>query len=259
MVSPQAGLQNVTDSIIANRSFHEMINSQAPTLPGHYGYWDASQMTRNASSMNIDEPLPIIVELTGEFGNQLNHIAHGRALQTILWTQHQIPTKLYLNRHTDEDRYLRTQRQLKKCFKNLREIDFHGPKSTTLPSPKTLERIQRSWLVSNRSSALLIDRGSSYEKSLRTVDQVASILLAKENDAVRESKSNFTAPSAQILGDFSLPFIRTNSMINKDFMDRFYEDFRGFFEFDEEACCLGTEAPAPDEAVFVSSCFPILS
>ena len=39
---------------------------------------------------------------------------------------------------------------------------------------------------------------------------------------------------------------------NREFLDKFYDDFRDFFKFDDEACCATAELPEPDVAVFVS-------
>ena len=102
----------------------------APPAFEFFDHWDTSEMS-SGTRQNIS----VVVELTGELGNHLHHIASGRSIQTMLWKYHQIPSHLIFRRHSNEEKYKRTQRQLTKCFPHLRNMEIHGPRGSSLPSP----------------------------------------------------------------------------------------------------------------------------
>jgi hypothetical protein len=225
----------------------------------HYSPWDASDMKASPSTRNVS----ILVELTGEFGNHLNHVAHGRAIQTMLWQDHGIASHLVLRRNSNEEKYQRTQRQLKRCFPNLAALDFHGPKSSSITSQKTLDRIQSTLLGQDQSNSLFMDGGSSFATTQTSVQDVVAFLKKREGDlfvhsatsSANSGVSSGSSSNSERLSTehgVSFPFLSTHAMINREFMDRFYDDFRSFFQFDEEACCATGELPDPDVAVFVS-------
>lgn len=203
------------------------------------------------NTTSIKGNFTIFVDLTGEFGNQLNHIAHGRVIQNILWNEHQIPTTMVLRRYSNEEKYKRTQRQLTRCFKNLRNLEFHGPQSTSITSQKTLDRIQEEWLGTQRSQNLLLPRGASLQDTQGSVEELVSILKGDEGAQLLTNLHNYTSSlTTALVGDTSFPFIHTNAMINREMMDKFYDDFRDFFEFDEDACCITEDLPHKNTAVF---------
>jgi hypothetical protein len=185
--------------------------------------------------------ISIIVDLSGELGNHLNHIAHGRAIQQILENSHGIVSHLVLRRNSNDEKYRRTQRQLKRCFPNLRHLDFHDPKSSTITSQKTLDRIQSTILGQEQARALFLDGGASLANTQQAAAALATLALNK----------TVLLHQDQSIRGTSFPFLRTSAMINREMMDVFYDDIRAFFEFDEAACCSVDDLPDPNISVFV--------
>ena len=231
----------------------------------HYGKWGATALMPSIEAemalWSPARPITILVELTGELGNHLNHIAHGRAIQTMLWQDHGVPSHLVLRRNSNGEKYLRTQRQLKRCFPNLRPLEFHGPKSY-MTSQKELDRLQSTLLGPDLSKSLFLDGGSTFAATQASVQELVNLLQNREGDFLVDAAICDSSPVNATLScnryflsrdhGVSLPFLRTRSMVNREFLDKFYDDFRDFFKFDDEACCATAELPEPDVAVFVS-------
>jgi hypothetical protein len=195
--------------------------------------------TNNVSNVTI---IPIVVDLTGELGNQLHHLAHGRAIQSMLLQQYGIASRIIPRRVSNGDKYMKTQRELKQCFPNLRKLNFYGP--GTAPKQKELDRAQQAWLGEEAASRLVLHRGSGYNTTLQGLDALIEIL---RDDKYQATKPNVLSPPISSTS-ISLPFLHTESMSNRDFMDRMYDDYRDYFRFDDEACC--ADLPAPTESVF---------
>jgi len=233
------------DEISQRNPSRFLIEGETESGPRHYSAWNASEMKA------LNHSISIIVDLTGEFGNHLHHIAHGRVIQTVLWQDHGIASHLVLRRHSNDEKYLRTQRQLKKCFPNLRSLDFHGAQSSAIPSQKTLETIQSKLLGNDQAQALILNGGSTLTGSKEVLQTLVDLLQAQRGQkmAINVTDANELLPKMR---GISFPFVRTGSMVNRDMMDKFYDDSRDFFQFDEEACCTTADLPDPEVAVFVS-------
>jgi hypothetical protein len=193
--------------------------------------------------------ISIVVELTGEFGNHLYHIAHGRAIQTTLWKNHRIPSHLIFRRHSSKEKYRSTQQQLKTCFGHLRRMEIHGPQASSIPPQRRLENLQSSIFGDQRAQELTIQTGTGHSRITTAVETLLRILETEpewRNDTVRDTMS-------KKFQHVSLPFLRTTAMITRNTMDLFYDDFRGFFDFDEDVCCVVEDLPKPESAVFVSA------
>jgi hypothetical protein len=203
---------------------------------------EAPSTTSTFSNVSNVTIIPIIVDLTGELGNQLHHLAHGRAIQSMLIQQYGVASRIIPRRVSNEDKFMKTQRQLKQCFPNLRELKFYGP--GTAPKQKELDRAQQAWLGKEAASRLVLHSGSGYNTTLQGLDALIEILRDDKYQATKPNNLSPPISSASI----SLPFLHTESMINRDFMDRMYDDYRDYFRFDDEACC--ADLPAPTESVF---------
>jgi hypothetical protein len=212
-----------------------------------YAYFEQSDM--EDGSRMTHKNISIVVELTGEFGNHLHHIAHGRAIQTTLWNDHRIPSHMIFRRHSSDEKYRRTHEQLRTCFGHLRRMEIHGPKASSIPSQQTLDSLQRAVFGDKLAGELTIQRGSGYSKIHAAVGTLLD-LLETERDWMN---STVVELLSQMHPQVSFPFLRTSAMINRETMDRFYDDFRGFFDFDQEICCGGEDMPKPGLAVFVSA------
>lgn len=179
-------------------------------------------------------PVTIVIQLSGEMGNNLAKIATGKGLQ--LWARREfgIETDLVL-RHQDHTKWISGMKDTKKCFPKFRYWDFelgNGPNYD-----ERLEQ-QKRWLEGK--SALLqltTARSEDVDESLSTL---RTILQTERNFTDLTNSRNIT-----------LPFLLADHLALIDLWpDRFYDDYRDFFEFDYKACC--KVKPDPDESVFVS-------
>jgi hypothetical protein len=191
--------------------------------------------------------ISILVELTGELGNHLHHLAHGRAIQRLAMSEYGIPTRLVLHRSSNAEKYRQTQRHLQRCFPNLREYPFHHDDSSSITIPLLPPAHQESSGNTEVFSRLFLKGGSTYNQTRLAVEALNQILEQQHPDDFVVQNNNKTNGNTIL----SFPFIHTSSMINREFMDIFYHDFREFFAFDDDACC--SDLPGPDEAVFVST------
>jgi hypothetical protein len=186
------------------------------------------------SSLGEVPPVTIVVQLSGEMGNNIAKLATGKGLQ--LWAQRQygITTDLVL-RHQEHPKWVKGMRDLKKCFPHLRGFDFelgNGPNYNERTA-------QQQQLLGNKSALLRLTtaRVGDIEETLSTL---RGIQPGTKGIIVQGSSSNIT-----------LPFLLADHLALIDvWADKFYDDYRQFFEFDYKECCK-TKAD-PGESVFVS-------
>jgi hypothetical protein len=222
---------------VANNSSHTGNTTFSPEFNTSISLTTAHRNeTSNGTKLLV---IPILVELTGELGNNLHHLAHGLALQVML-ARRGISTKVIPQRLAKGEKYFKTQKQLKQCFPNLKPVKFY----TNGLDTKKPKQLQESWLGKELVSRLKLKSGSTLDTTRQTVEAVHSIL---QNTHLLETRPS-NASSSSIL---SVPFIHTSSMINREFMDQFYDDIRAFFEFNETACC--PQDLVDKEAIFVSN------
>jgi hypothetical protein len=185
-------------------------------------------------------PISIVVQLSGEMGNNLHKIAFGRGLQNLLKKRYQMDTQLVFRRQERGGKWVFARKDIQQCFPNLRDFDFELGNSDEFDERR---RQQANWLkdreafqlleLPNGINASLVDKGLEYLHSLvanQTTDRTTMEL----------------PPNANI----SLPFIYSQAFVNYSLIDQFYNDFRELFAFDELACC--NLLPDADESVFVS-------
>ena len=222
---------NVTDNSILSNN-----NGTAATLIRKIGESTAVPIRKDTRTTQYPT-ISILVELTGELGNHLHHLAHGRVLQNIAGT-FGIPTRLVLRRQSNAEKYKQTQKHLQKCFPNLRNFTFHHDTSKVTSQTSTSGNMTQMF-----HSRLRLHGGSNYSVTHRAVDALHQILQLEQQVA--------TASDSQYpkLG-LSTPFLHTSSMLSRELMNLYYDDFREFFAFDDSACC--SDVPGPNEAVFVS-------
>ena len=184
----------------------------------------------------LTKPISIVVQLSGEMGNNLHKIAFGRALQNLVKERYQMNTELVFRRQERGGKWVFAKKDIQKCFPNLRHIDFELGNSDEFDERRSQ---QTNWVGREASQLLELQNGinaSHIDKGLEYLHR----LVANQTDRTKEP------PNANI----SLPFIYSQNFVDYSLIDRYYDDFRELFAFDEEACCnLGPDA---DESVFVS-------
>jgi hypothetical protein len=174
----------------------------------------------------------IVVQLSGEMGNQLSKIAHGHALFLWLKREFGLDATIIL-RHQERPKWLRARDSVQKCFPATRSYDFSAANTLEF---ENRSRQQSAWLGSS------LDAINNHE-SVANVSRALQLFAHFNRSEVHEQHSSSNS-------NISLPFLYSNLLVMDDlFMDRFYDDYRELFRFDP-ACC--QHRPEPDESVFVS-------
>jgi hypothetical protein len=223
---------------------------------------EASHSPRDDTTPNLDTtrndddtplhrhrmPISIVVQLSGEMGNNLHKIAFGRALQNLLKERYQImDTQLVFRRQERGGKWVFPKRDIQQCFPNLRHYDFELGNSDEFNERR---RQQANWLGHDAAFQLLeLQNGisaSDIDKGLEYLHHLIDTKNPMDGDPSSTMMMEPSPPDANI----SLPFIYSQAFVDYSLIDRFYNDFRELFTFDELACC--NLVPDADESVFVS-------
>jgi hypothetical protein len=178
------------------------------------------------------QPATIVVQLSGEMGNQLSKIAHGHALFLWLKREFRLDATVVL-RHQTHPKWVGGRDNVQNCFPATRSYDFSGANTLEF---ENRSRQQSAWLGSSLDAINNPESAANVSSALQLFAQ-----LNRSEMHEQHSMSN---------SNISLPFLYADLLVSNDlFMDRFYDDFRELFRFDS-ACC--HHRPEPDESVFVS-------
>jgi hypothetical protein len=198
----------------------------------------ADNMPLNNRSKKL--PISIVVQLSGEMGNNLHKIAFGQALQNLLFQRYQMDTQLVFRRQERGGKWVFARKDIQQCFPNLRDFDFELGNSDEFDERR---RQQANWLK-DREAFQLLELPNGINASL--VDKGLEYLHRLVANQTTDRTTMELPPNANI----SLPFIYSQAFVNYSLIDQFYNDFRELFAFDELACC--NLLPDADESVFVS-------
>lgn len=188
-----------------------------------------------ASSLSPPHPLSIVVQLSGEMGNNLGHLAQGIALQAWLKQDYHVTAELVL-RHQDRPKWERGRAAVTRCFPWTRTLDWtrgNDPRLDNLLEEKPPPR----WLAT--STALL----NKDPKNATAIQQGLELVLDlwKRNGTVLLLDNNTT---------LSHPFVYANLIACLDvYVDRYIDTIRALLlPMDRTACCAAV--PAANETVF---------
>jgi hypothetical protein len=201
----------------------------------------------NADDMPLNRremPISVVVQLSGEMGNNLHKIAFGRALQNLAKERYRMDTQLVFRRQERGGKWVFAKKDIQQCFPNLRHVDFQLGNSDEFDTRRSQ---QANWLGRDAFQLLQLQNGinsSHIDKGLEYLHHLV---------ANRTDRTIMEPPNANI----SLPFIYSLAFVDYSLIDRYYNDFRELFTFDELACC--NLVPDADESVFVSKKVQTLS
>ena len=197
-----------------------------------------SNMPLNLNRRKI--PISIVVQLSGEMGNNLHKIAFGRALQNLVKERYQMDTKLVF-RHQESKikrlKWISAKNDIQKCFPKLRHFDFELGNSDEFEKRRSQ---QANWLGGEAAQLLQLENGISASQTDKGLEYLQRLVANQTDRTIMEP------PNANI----SLPFIYSLNFVDYSWIDRYYDDFRELLTFDELACC--NLVPGADESVFVS-------
>jgi len=198
----------------------------------------ATKTTTGASTMKTspNHTLSILVQLSGEMGNNLGKIAYGICLKEWLREEFNTRSTIYL-RHQNHQKWQRGHGDLNTCFAWTREFDFSAGNT---PSIDNVLKLPPEWwdrmMKVNSHDATLVYEGLQF-----TVDAWKQGLYR-----------NTTAPVILLDGkNLTVPFLYADRFANAHVcMDRYFDVITTLLRFDNGACCL--EKPEPKESIFVS-------
>ena len=188
---------------------------------GHFS--DASKVTA------------IVIQLSGELGNQLSKFAYGYGIKWMLEADYNITTKVIL-RHQDSPKWLVAWKSIKSCFPKLRHMDF--AEGNTQEFQDRLKE-QKRWLGDGVFTLKRCQRETCIREQL---DKFVNILNNASNPP----------PEIPVNANITIPFLYPDTMgmldyINDRYCDRFKSDL---FEFDlDNPNCCDPKAEL-DETVF---------
>lgn len=169
-------------------------------------------------------------------GNNLGKLAHGYGLAW--WLERDfgglVANSSIVLRHQEHAKWVRGRDAIAKCFPNARGWDFEAGNIAEFTER---QEEQTKWLKPELASA----------PAGKTKDEIDSflqeLLVLRGHEKARPAGKDNNRT-------ISLPFIYANSLDEWTvFTDRFYDELRKLFRFDESCCKLKPDA---DESVFVS-------
>ena len=190
------------------------------------------------STLGTDEhPVSLVIQLSGEMGNQLSKIAWGYGMKWWLEEDYNISTKIFL-RHQDHGKWVGAAASIKRCFTKLRVMEFE---EGNLMEFDAIREQQNTW-VGKEKQALLCPRGGEFE---------TKEWITKSLQTLKEAIEAPDRPTPPVNSNFTLPFLYTDIFGNiGDVNDRYFERLKHLYQFEtDNPICCNTKAD-PDETVF---------
>ncbi|KAL7555460.1 hypothetical protein ACA910_020187 [Epithemia clementina (nom. ined.)] len=207
------------------------------------------------------QPLIILVQLSGEFGNHLSKIAYGRALQLWLQEEYGVTKSKLVLRHQGkryEYKWLKTQAQLQRCFPwTTTSLNFaegnDDPVYEHFVQQYTLNRTSPFYRRFDEINMLVGDSPSSGSSRISVVAQTlrAAVNAYHKQEPQQQYAHGYHNVTSKI------PFILYSTQFvhgNHFFLERYYNEFRKMFEMSLECCPVvndndTTMVPSRDETV----------
>ncbi|KAI2497062.1 hypothetical protein MHU86_17432 [Fragilaria crotonensis] len=185
---------------------------------------------------STNNPLTIVINLSGEMGNHLSKLAYGFSLKWMLMEEYDITTHIIL-RHQAASKWVEAAKNVQRCFTATRLWSFEGGNTDEF---ELRDMQQKQWMGENH--------------------QYFNFGPACDNESCIRQNTNFLIQNITLweggptVGDhynISLPFIFSDGFATIGyFNDRYASRIAELFHFDEASpncCAIRAE---PDESVF---------
>ena len=192
---------------------------------------------------NLTKQATIVIQLSGELANNLHHIAHGIGLKHWSREMYGIEANVVLrhyvgpNNHQPKPKWKSARDNIRKCFPTLRGWDFARGNSKDFAER---QRLQEKWLGKKRLDRFIglinsvnetdIDKGLEMLSNDILMDPNRPLVMEDEKDTIR------------------LPMLYSNSLDAFPMIDKYYDEIRKIFQFNDTACC--AIVPNLDDYVF---------
>lgn len=201
----------------------------------------------SVSELRLDQELKkeatLVIQLSGEMANNLQHIAHGLGVRWMAKEEFGIDMNLLLRHYEGPDnkskspKWKEARDDIQACFPNLASKPFNeGNKKRVFSSRQSL---QRQWLGDEKIGQLAGHFNSG------NLTEIAKGLQLLSNDVLL----NKNRPALEDNYTIRMPFITVETLDAFAILDRYYTELKKFFFFNETACC-GSSRPGLTDAVF---------
>ena len=182
-----------------------------------------------------NQTLSILVQLSGEMGNNIDKIGHGICMQEWLQDEFNTPSTLYF-RHQNAGKWTKGRHNTVACFPWTRQFNFAAGNT---PSIERFFKSPPEWY--SPMMQINSENATEIHEALRF-----SVQLWRENIANGTAFANATTHDGTPL---SQPFLHSKRFVHLHVcMDKYFDVIRERFQFDKEACC--DQVPAANETVF---------
>lgn len=188
----------------------------------------------------------IIAVLRGEMGNHLSGLAQAKGLQLMLKKEYNLDSKVLLHHRGDPQglKWRNVKKVFQSCFPKLEKWNLQELEEDNTFRPTI--RLQKDWL-NNSNYKIALDQVNGQPLPLYqhiTADSMQKALGTFA--ALWQDPSRPQPPGNKI----SIPFLMTTTLASNFLTDRYYDEIRELFSFNQSCCKL---LPDPDETVFVSN------
>ena len=193
------------------------------------------------TDLHLPKEATIVIQLSGEMANNLQHIAHGVGLQLWLKELFDIPSNVILrhfegpNNRSPKPKWKSARNDILQCFPFLKHWDFTAGNSKEFLKRQSQ---QKTWLGEQRMDQMIgMVNGQTSEEIESGLVLLKDIIL-----------NNPSRPIVEDDATIRLPYIYSESLDVYPLLDRYYDQFRRLFQIDPTACC--TQRPLANESVF---------
>jgi hypothetical protein len=192
------------------------------------------------TDLRLAKAATIVIQLSGEMANNLQHIAHGVGLQLWLKEQFNIPSNVILrhfvgpNNRAPKPKWKSARNDILQCFPFLKNWDFTAGNNKEFLKRQSQ---QKGWLGEQRMDRLF---GMINGQTSAEIESGLALLKDIMNNPYR--------PVVEDDATIRLPYLYSESLDVYPLLDRSYESFRQLFQIDSTACC--AQRPLADESVF---------
>jgi len=197
----------------------------------------SNKHTLSHDNLNSTNNISIVVQLSGELGNQLSKLAYGICLKWYAKQFHNISTHLVL-RAQSHAKWYNAKEDTQACFPLTRAMDFQ--QGNTIQFQQQQEQ-QKEWLGKSDAAHLHLNDCCTKACVDQSLEHLAKVLA-------RPPQNNTFATKNTIGLSASFPFLYTETFANAEcfFVDLYYEELRKIFAFDTSIC---KQTPKPDEII----------
>lgn len=198
--------------------------------------------SKNQTNIQLLQPetrknATIVLQLSGEMGNNLGKFAYGYGLQLLLQEEFQLNTELWLRHQIGVTKWKRARSSLQRCFPLFQNMDFEKANTEEFLDAKA---IKDEWLGPDVHSKIMSGKPKEVSLELKKFVELFT----------SDSQPNGTYSNSSI----SMPFLYADRMVGYDhWLERYYEKYRELFRFDydnQPTCCHPDIKIDPDESVF---------